>query len=156
MPILAQMLVPVIAIQKAAGDGLIKPLGHHELLLVLLELSLLLLVARGLGELMRRINLPPVVGELLAGVLLGPSLFGLLLPGLQAQIFPRNQTQSDLLSVVSWLGVLFLLIVTGLETDLNLILRKGKTALLISLGGHECTGGDGDHRCHHWFIAGST
>ncbi|HEY9637064.1 MAG TPA: cation:proton antiporter, partial [Coleofasciculaceae cyanobacterium] len=135
MPILAQMLVPVIAIQKAAGDGLIKPLGHHELLLVLLELSLLLLVARGLGELMRRINLPPVVGELLAGVLLGPSLFGLLLPGLQAQIFPRNQTQSDLLSVVSWLGVLFLLIVTGLETDLNLILRKGKTALLISLGG---------------------
>jgi Kef-type K+ transport system membrane component KefB/nucleotide-binding universal stress UspA family protein len=88
-----------------------------------------------LGELMRRINLPPVVGELLAGVLLGPSLFGLLLPDLQRHIFPNTQVQSDLLSVISWLGVLFLLIVTGLETDLNLILRKGKTALLISLGG---------------------
>ncbi|MEH2466406.1 cation:proton antiporter domain-containing protein [Nostoc sp.] len=132
---LSLMLVPVLAAQKIAGDGLIKPLGHHELLLVLVQLSLLLLVARGLGELMRRINLPPVVGELLAGVLLGPSLFGLLLPDLQAHIFPKSQEQSNLLSVISWLGVLFLLIVTGLETDLKLILRKGKTALLISLGG---------------------
>ncbi|MEH2133229.1 MAG: cation:proton antiporter [Nostoc sp.] len=129
------MLVPVLAVQKAAGNALIKPLGHHELLLVLVQLSLLLLVARGLGELMRRINLPPVVGELLAGVLLGPSLFGLILPDLQGLIFPKSQEQSDLLSVISWLGVLFLLIVTGLETDLKLILRKGKTALLISLGG---------------------
>ncbi|MBN3927149.1 cation:proton antiporter [Nostoc sp. NMS4] len=129
------ILVPVLAAQKVAGDGVIKPLGHHELLLVLVQLSLLLLVARGLGELMRRINLPPVVGELLAGVLLGPSLFGLLLPDLQAHIFPKSQEQSNLLSVISWLGVLFLLIVTGLETDLKLILRKGKTALLISLGG---------------------
>ncbi|HEY9661376.1 MAG TPA: cation:proton antiporter, partial [Allocoleopsis sp.] len=116
-------------------NQIIKPLGHHELLLILLELTLLLLVARGLGELMRRLNLPPVVGELLAGVLLGPSLLGWIFPDLQAQIFPRSQAQSDLLAVVSWLGVLFLLIVTGLETDLTLILRKGKTALLISLGG---------------------
>ncbi len=129
------MFLPLLAAQKAAGNGLIKPLGHHELLLVLIQLSLLLLVARGLGELMRRINLPPVVGELLAGVLLGPSLFGLLLPDLQADIFPKSQEQSNLLSVISWLGVLFLLVVTGLETDLKLILRKGKTALLISLGG---------------------
>ncbi len=127
-------LEPLLASQPAAG-GIIKPLGHHELLLILLELSLLLLVSRGLGELMRRIDLPPVVGELLAGVLLGPSLLGLLFPSVQTAIFPKSQTQSDLLSVVSWLGVLFLLIVTGLETDLNLILRKGKTALLISLGG---------------------
>ncbi|BAY74956.1 sodium/hydrogen exchanger [Nostoc linckia NIES-25] len=132
---LSLMLLPVLAAQKGAGASLIKPLGHHELLLVLVQLSLLLLVARGLGELMRRINQPPVVGELLAGVLLGPSLFGLLLPDLQAHIFPKSQEQSDLLSVISWLGVLFLLIVTGLETDLKLILRKGKTALLISLGG---------------------
>ena len=125
-----QMLVSVLA-----ANSLIKPLGHHELLLVLVQLSLLLFVSRGVGELMRQIGLPLVVGELLAGVLLGPSLFGWLLPTLQADIFPKSQTQSDLLSVVSWLGVLFLLIVTGLETDLNLIVRKGKTALLISLGG---------------------
>ncbi len=134
MEILTQVFVPVLAAQ-AEAEGVIKPLGHHELLLLLLQLALLLLTARGLGELMRQINLPPVVGELLAGVLLGPSFFGWILPPLQAHIFPQNQLQSDLLSVVSWLGVLFLLIVTGLETDLNLIVRKGRTALLISLGG---------------------
>jgi Kef-type K+ transport system membrane component KefB/nucleotide-binding universal stress UspA family protein len=135
MEIFTQLLMPVLATQTAATNAIIKPLGHHELFLVLVQLSLLLLVSRGLGEFMRRINLPPVVGELLAGVLLGPSLFGWLLPSVQAYIFPKSQTQSDLLAVVSWLGVLFLLIVTGLETDLNLIVRKGKTALLISLGG---------------------
>ena len=129
-----QLLVPVL-MAEARASSVIKPLGHHELLILLLELALLLFVARGLGELMRRINLPPVVGELLAGVLLGPSFFGLILPTVQAQIFPKSQVQSDLLSVVSWLGVLFLLVVTGLETDLNLIVRKGRTALLISLGG---------------------
>jgi Kef-type K+ transport system membrane component KefB/nucleotide-binding universal stress UspA family protein len=136
MGIMNQALGLLLAAQTAAvPKALIKPLGHHELLLVLLQLALLLFVARGLGEFMRRINLPPVIGELLAGVLLGPSLFGWIFPALQTHIFPQSQAQSDLLSVVSWLGVLFLLIVTGLETDLNLIIRKGKTALVISLGG---------------------
>ena len=134
MNFLLVRLGSLLASEPATGS-VIKPLGHHELLLVLLQLAVLLLVARGLGELMRRIDLPPVVGELLAGVLLGPSLLGWALPALQAGIFPKSQAQSDLLAVISWLGVLFLLIVTGLETDLNLILRKGKTALLISLGG---------------------
>ncbi|MGA7933219.1 MAG: cation:proton antiporter [Kovacikia sp.] len=134
MNLVISWLEPLLASQPVAS-GIIKPLGHHELLLILLELSLLLFVSRGLGEVMRRIDLPPVVGELLAGVLLGPSVLGLVYPALQTGIFPPSQVQSDLLSVVSWLGVLFLLIVTGLETDLNLILRKGKTALLISLGG---------------------
>ncbi len=129
------LLNPILAASTAADKGLIKPLGKEQLLLVLMELGLLLLVARALGELMRRIKLPPVIGELLAGVILGPSVFGLILPNVQHYIFPHSQAQSDLISVVSWLGVLFLLVVTGLETDLNLIVRKGKTALLISLGG---------------------
>jgi Kef-type K+ transport system membrane component KefB/nucleotide-binding universal stress UspA family protein len=122
-------------ILAAQAKGSIQPLPHHALLIVLIQLAVLLLVSRTAGELMQKVNLPPVVGELLAGVLLGPSVLGALLPDLQNQIFPRDQMQSNLLSVVSWLGVLFLLIVTGLETDLNLIIRKGKTALMISMGG---------------------
>jgi len=139
MEILTSVFVPVLTVQAAVAKGLIKPLGQHELLLVLLQLSLLLFVARGLGECLRRIDLPPVVGELLAGVLLGPSLFGWLFPTVQAQIFPKSQTQSDLLSVVSWLGVLFLLIVTGLETDLNLIIltETSKGYDLLVLGATE-------------------
>lgn len=134
MNIFSQLSFLLAAISDNSAK-IIKPLGHHELLLVLLEISLLLLIARGLGELMRRFNLPPVVGELLAGVVLGPSFFGAILPNLQGHIFPKIQEQSNLLAVVSWLGVLMLLIVTGLETDLNLIVRKGRVALLISLGG---------------------
>jgi len=125
--IIPGLLTPFLAI--------VQPLSHEALLIFLVQLVLLLLTSRALGEAMRYINLPPVVGELLAGVILGPSVFGSLLPDLQAHIFPPSQAQSNLLSVEAWLGVLFLLIVTGLETDLNLIIRKGKTALVVSLGG---------------------
>lgn len=115
--------------------GPLRSLGHHELLVLLLQLALLLMVARMLGAIIQRLGQPQVVGELLAGVLLGPSLLGWLWPQFHAQIFPHSQPQSDLLAAISWLGVLFLLVVTGLETDLNLIIRKGRTALVISLGG---------------------
>ncbi|MFV8754867.1 cation:proton antiporter [Nannocystaceae bacterium ST9] len=113
----------------------IKSLAHHAVFLLLVQVSVLLLVARFLGEVMRKLGQPAVVGELLAGVVLGPSIFGVLLPDLQASVFPVDQHQADLLAVVSWLGVLCLLIITGLETDLGLIKRRGRSALIISAGG---------------------
>jgi Kef-type K+ transport system membrane component KefB len=113
----------------------IKPLGEHELLLLLLQFVLLLVVARALGEVATRVGLPSVVGELLAGFLLGPSLLGNIAPGLFESIFPHKVEQVHLLEVVSWLGVIMLLILTGLETDIGLIVRKGKGAAAISLGG---------------------
>jgi Kef-type K+ transport system membrane component KefB len=113
----------------------IKPLAGHELLLVLLQFGLLLLVARALGEVAVRLRLPSVVGELLAGFLLGPSLLGTFAPGLFTALFPPTAQQFHLLEVLSWLGVIMLLILTGLETDVELIVRKGKGAAAISLGG---------------------
>lgn len=113
----------------------IKPLGEHELLLFLVQFVLLLVVARALGEVAVRFRLPSVVGELLAGFLLGPSLFGNLARGLWLDVFPQDPAQFHLLEVVSWLGVIMLLILTGLETDVGLIARKGKGAAAISLGG---------------------
>lgn len=113
----------------------VKPLGHHELLLLLLQVAVLLLVARACGELARKLKTPAVVGELTAGVLLGPSVLGHLWPWARATLFPPVQIQSDLLAVVTWLGVILLLTMTGLETDLALIRRIGKRAAMISLGG---------------------
>jgi Kef-type K+ transport system membrane component KefB len=113
----------------------VKPLGEHELLLFLLQFVLLLVVARTLGEVAVRVGLPSVVGELLAGFLLGPSLFGNVAHGLWLDVFPQEAAQVHLLEVVSWLGVIMLLILTGLETDIGLIVRKGKGAAAISLGG---------------------
>jgi Kef-type K+ transport system membrane component KefB/nucleotide-binding universal stress UspA family protein len=113
----------------------IPPLAEHELLLLLLQLGLLLLTARGLGELAVRFGLPSVVGELLAGVVLGPSLFGLIAPDLFRAIVPADPEQFHLLDVVSQLGVIMLLIVTGMETDITLIRQKGRSAAMISLFG---------------------
>lgn len=123
-----------LTIEPAAqgGQTVLKSLGHHAVFLLLLQLAVLLATARLLGELMRKLKQPAVIGELAAGVVLGPSVLGALAPALQQFVFPRDQHQADLLSVVSWLGVLFLIIVTGLETDIGLIKRRGKTALIIS------------------------
>jgi Kef-type K+ transport system membrane component KefB/nucleotide-binding universal stress UspA family protein len=113
----------------------IKPLGGQELLLLLVQFGLLLFVARTLGEVAKRFHLPSVVGELLAGVVLGPSLLGALAPHVFHTVFPSRPEQVHLLEALSWLGVLMLLVLTGIETDLELIARKGKGALGISLGG---------------------
>lgn len=118
-----------------AGTAVIKGLSHHAVLMLLLQIAVLLGMARFLGEIMRKLKQPPVIGELMAGVVLGPSILGLAWPEAQHFLFPKDQHLADLLSAVSWIGVLFLLICTGLETDLALIRRRGKTALTISAGG---------------------
>ncbi|MFY0536540.1 cation:proton antiporter [Nannocystis pusilla] len=126
------LLTETAAEVGGAAPTVLKSLGHHAVFLLLLQLAVLLATARLLGELLRKLKQPAVIGELAAGVLLGPSVLGALAPELQHYVFPRDQHQADLLSVVSWLGVLFLIIVTGLETDIGLIKRRGKSALLIS------------------------
>ncbi|MDP9020164.1 MAG: cation:proton antiporter, partial [Actinomycetota bacterium] len=114
---------------------MIEPLGGEALLLVILQFGLLLLTARALGEVAVRFGLPSVVGELTAGLVLGPSLLGAVAPGVFEWLFPQEPEQFHLLEVISWLGVIMLLILTGLETDVRLIARKGKGAALISAGG---------------------
>ncbi len=111
------------------------PLSHEATLLFLSQLALLLGVARLFGEWMRRLDQPAVIGELLAGLLLGPSLFGLVAPQAYASVFPADQTLSDLLSAFSLFCVLLLLIVTGLEIDLALIMQRVRTAAWVSAGG---------------------
>lgn len=113
----------------------IEPLGHHELLIVLVQLTLLLFVARVLGEALSSVGQPAVIGELLAGVVLGPSLLGFVAPGVYDAVFAVSESQFHLLEAISWIGLIMLLIVTGLETDIDLILNKGQTALVLSLGG---------------------
>src|SRR5260370_42328973 len=104
----------------------IKPLGGQELLLLIVQFGLLLFVARTLGEVAKRFRLPSVVGGLLAGVVLGPSLLGAVAPGVFHTVFPSRPEQVHLLEALSWLGGLSLLGLTGLETDLGVLARKGK------------------------------
>jgi Kef-type K+ transport system membrane component KefB/nucleotide-binding universal stress UspA family protein len=111
------------------------PLSHEATLLFLSQLALLLGVARLFGEWMRRLDQPAVIGELLAGLLLGPSVLGFVAPGWYAAVFPADQVLSDLLSAFSLFCVLLLLIVTGLEIDLSLIVQRLRTAAWVSAGG---------------------
>ncbi len=111
---------------------MLEPLDPHVLLPFIVELFLLLAVARLLGEVARRIGLPSVVGELGAGLLLGPSVFGRLAPGLSGFVFPEGAIEGSLVLGVAQLGVLFLLVTTGFETDLQLLGRLGRPAVTTS------------------------
>jgi len=101
----------------------------------LAQLITLMVVGRLLGEAMNRIGQPSVMGMLLGGILLGPSMLGALWPDLQHALFPKTAEQKAMLDGVSQFGILLLLLLTGMETDLKLVGKVGKAALSISLTG---------------------
>jgi Kef-type K+ transport system membrane component KefB len=107
----------------------------HQLLLFLVELFALFLAARVGGEIATRAGLPSHVGEIVAGMLLGPSVLGSIAPGAFEELFPADPAQRALLDVVSWIGVLLLVLLAGLETSLGILRRAGRAALGASVGG---------------------
>jgi Kef-type K+ transport system membrane component KefB/nucleotide-binding universal stress UspA family protein len=103
--------------------------------LFIAQLALLLLVGRLMGEAAQRIGQPSVMGQLIAGLLLGPSFFGVLWPSGQHAVFPTDAVQKSMLDAVSELGVLMLLLLTGMETDLQMVRRVGRAAIAVSAAG---------------------
>jgi Kef-type K+ transport system membrane component KefB/nucleotide-binding universal stress UspA family protein len=99
------------------------------------QLVVLMLVGRLLGEAMSRLREPSVMGQLIAGLLLGPSLFGLLLPDVQHALFPKNPEQKAMIDGISQFGILLLLLLAGMETDLKLVRQTGRASLYASLMG---------------------
>ncbi len=99
------------------------------------ELILLLVVGRLLGEAMNRFGQPALFGQLLAGVLLGPSVLGMLLPGAHHFLFPDNKTLKSMIDAVSQIGILLLLLLTGMETNLALVRRRKRAVISSSIAG---------------------
>ncbi|HEY5890226.1 MAG TPA: cation:proton antiporter [Acidimicrobiia bacterium] len=109
--------------------------SHDDVLKLVVQIAVLLFAARLMGGLARKLGQPSVVGEILAGVALGPSLISGMFPAVGRWIVPQTEVQGYLLEVVALIGVMFLLIITGLETDLRLIKRKATTAIGVAVGG---------------------
>ena len=110
-------------------------LDESHILLFLIQVALLLATARSLGAVCEAMGVPALAGEILAGVVLGPTLLGRFAPGLQATLFPHEVVQSTMLETVSWLGVFFLLLSSGFHVDMAQALRSGRAALLVGIVG---------------------
>jgi Kef-type K+ transport system membrane component KefB len=107
--------------------------SEHDFALFLFQLFILLSAALALGSLLRRLGQAAVVGEILAGVLLGPSILGALAPDLASSLFPSNQTH--MLGTVAWLGSVFLLLVAGTEVNLATLRHEGRPVFTTSVLG---------------------
>ncbi len=106
---------------------------HHPLTLLLVQIVVVLAAARLCGHLIRRLGQPMVMGEILAGILLGPSLLGLVAPGALAWLFPPASMQT--LGVLAQVGVLLFMFVVGLEVDLSRQFSQGRAAIAVSYAG---------------------
>jgi Kef-type K+ transport system membrane component KefB len=109
-----------------------------------LQLVVILMACRVIGYLGRYIGQTQVVGEMIAGVMLGPSLLGLFSPATQEYLFPKWATIADqqvshpsmqILYVASQLGLVLYMFIVGLEFDVRLISESRKGALLVSVAG---------------------
>lgn len=112
-------------------------LGHHDLIILLLAISAMLILSRIVAELGKRFKLPVVMGELIVGIALGPTILGTLYPEGYDYLFPlaTNAPVGYALDGIFSLSVIMLLFVAGMEVDLPLVLRQGKTAIYTGLGG---------------------
>jgi len=118
---------------KAPAGGLAAILKENvqgSLSILLLQVIVIVLAARALGALFLKIGQPSVIGEMVAGILLGPSLLGLVAPGLQTFLFPASSMGA--LRLLSQIGVILFMFVVGIELDVRHLRQKADAAVVVS------------------------
>lgn len=100
---------------------------------VLLALTVIIITARVMGAVFRRFNQPAVIGEVVGGILLGPSLLGRVAPDLAATLLPTDA--APFLSIVAQLGVILYMFLVGLELDLEVLGSRAGATIAISVTG---------------------
>ena len=103
---------------------------HYDTLILLIQIAGLLLLARLMGEIAQRLGQPAVVGEIFAGILLGPTLAGNI-PIIAEYIIPTEDGKNYLI-IISMIGAMFLMFIAGMETDITLIKHQSKKAIKIA------------------------
>lgn len=108
-------------------------LPHETLLHLFLALAVLLMVARLMGELAAWLRQPAILGEILAGIILGPTILGSIAPTFQTFLFPAEPGFQIGLEAITTLSIVLFLMVAGLEVDLSTAWRQGKTAAIVAI-----------------------
>ena len=105
---------------------MVSKLSSDEVLSFLIIVSVILISARILGELFRKLKQPAVIGEILAGILLGPSLLGALSPHLFETIFTAEKgVPFKAFDGLANIGIILLMFIAGFEVDLKMIRKQG-------------------------------
>src|SRR5688572_3470839 len=105
-------------------------LSTHPLGLFLAQLASIIAASRLLGLFLRRAGQPMAIAEIIAGILLGPSLLGWLAPAFTTSVFPASSLGT--IQLVSQLGLVLFMFLVGLELDLRMLHGRGHTSVLIS------------------------
>jgi Kef-type K+ transport system membrane component KefB len=103
---------------------------QHPLAVFILQLIVIIIASRIFGFAFKKIGQPAVVGEIIAGIALGPSLFGKVSPSVNAFVFP--ETSLGNLQMLSQVGLILFMFVIGMELDFNIIKKRARSAVLIS------------------------
>jgi K+:H+ antiporter len=125
-----ETLIAPPAAAPVASASTTAPAASNVVLHVLLALTAVLVTGRCLGALLRTVGQPPVIGEVLAGILLGPSLLGRLAPAVSVYILPPEV--APFLNVVAQLGVILYMFLVGLELNGELLRGRAHTTVAIS------------------------
>ncbi|KMQ69470.1 transporter [Chryseobacterium sp. FH2] len=103
---------------------------HHPLALLLAQIVTIILVARFFGWICMKIKQPTVIGEMIAGIVLGPSLLGMYFPDFSGFLFPKESLGN--LQFLSQIGLILFMYIVGMELDLSVLRKKAHDAVVIS------------------------
>lgn len=113
--------------------GFVKHHAASDFGLMLLQIIVILVVARGFAWLFTKVGQPAVIGEIIAGIALGPSILGLIAPGVFSKLFPVESIDS--IALLSQFGLILFMFVIGMELDLSEIKKRFRQTVVISHAG---------------------
>ena len=127
---LPQQSLPSPAVGSAQLSGIVIDALHHPVAIFILQLILIIAASQLCAWLFKKIGQPAVMGEIIAGILLGPSLMGSLVPSFSAFVFPVASLGN--IQMLSQVGLILFMFVIGMELDMDVLKKRAGAALFIS------------------------